>query len=167
MAETPEAPAGPTADELRWDLVLYGTAAYVPACLVLSFLTSGGRQLSRVLLHFLTLPDPVPVAIGYGLGYLVVQYRIRNRRPSFLQSQIFAGCVFLGMFAGFAVSSLLFSHGPLSNASSTVVAAVVVPIKVAAGAVVGAALYPFMARRRFGGRFYSPTPIPPRPPGKP
>jgi hypothetical protein len=164
MAEAPApAPPGvPTAAQLRWDLVLYGTAAYVPACVLLTLLTSGGRQMPRVLLHFLTLPEPITVAMGYGLGYLVVQYRIRNRRPSFLQSQIFAGCVFVGMYLGFAACSVAFSNGPLSHASETAVAAVLVPVKIAAGAVAGAGMYPFLARRRMTGRFSSPTPIPPR-----
>lgn len=162
MAEQGAARRLPTPRELRWVLVLYGTAAFVPSCLVLALLTSGGRQMRLVLLHFLELPDPLPVLIAYGLGYLVVQYRIRNRKPSFLQSQLFAACVFLGMFAASAVCSLVFSYGPLSHASATVVSAVLIPAKLAAGAAVGAALYPFMARRRISKRFYSPTPIPPR-----
>ncbi len=161
MAEAPEPPQPPSAAQLRWDLVLHGTAAYVPACVVLTLLTSGGRQMPRVLLHFLTLPEPITVAVGYGLGYLVVQYRIRNRRPSFLQSQVFAGCVFVGMYLGFAACSVLFSRGPLSHASETAVAAVLVPVKILAGALAGAGMYPFLARRRMGSRFYSPTPIPP------
>jgi hypothetical protein len=158
----PVAPALPTPEQLRWVLVVYGTAVFVPACLLLTLLTSGGRQMDKVFLHFLALPDPIPVAIAYGLGYLIVQYRIRNRRPSFLQSQIFAGCVFVGMFAAFAICSLLFSYGPLSRASSTAVTAVLLPLKLALGALTGAAFYPFMARRRMGTRFYSPTPIPPK-----
>ncbi len=164
MAEAPEpaAPVPPTAAQLRWDLVLYGTAAYVPACVVLTLLTSGGRQIPRVLLHFLTLPEPITVAVGYGLGYLVVQYRIRNRRPSFLQSQVFAGCVFVGMYLGFAACSVAFSRGPLSHASETAVAAVLVPVKILAGGLAGAAMYPFLARKRLTSRFYSPTPIPPK-----
>jgi hypothetical protein len=163
VAETEPAPASvPTAAQLRWDLVLHGTAAYVPACALLALLTSGGRQIPRVLLHLLTLPEPITVAMGYGLGYLVVQYRVRNRRPSLLQSQVFAGCVLVGMYLGFAACSVAYSHGPLSHASPTAVAAVLVPVKVAAGAVAGAGIYPFLARRRMTGRFYSPTPIPPR-----
>jgi len=161
-ASEPAPPSAPTAAQLRWDLVLHGTAAYVPACVLLTLLTSGGRQIPRVLLHFLTLPEPITVAMGYGLGYLVVQYRIHNRRPSFLQSQVFAGCVLVGMYLGFAACSVAFTHGPFSHASPTAVAAVLVPVKVAAGAVAGAALYPFLARRRMTGRFYSPAPIPPR-----
>jgi hypothetical protein len=162
MADPPAGPAPPTPEQLRWVLVVYGTAVFVPACMVLTLLTSGGRQMGKVFLHFLALPDPFPVAIAYGLGYLIVQYLIRNRKPSFLQSQVFAGCVFVGMFAAFALCSLVFSSGPLSGASSTAVTAVLVPLKLALGAATGAAFYPFMARRRIGSKYYSPTPIPPK-----
>jgi hypothetical protein len=55
-----------------------------------------------------------------------------------------------------------FTHGPLRHASQTAVAAVLVPVKVAAGAAAGAWMYPFLARRRMTRRFYSPAPIPPR-----
>ena len=161
-ANPPAAPALPTPEQLRWVLVVYGTAVFVPACMLLTLLTSGGRQMGKVFLHFLSLPDPFPVAIAYGLGYLIVQYLIRNRKPSFLQSQVFAGCVFVGMFAAFALCSLVFSYGPLSGASSTAVTAVLVPLKLALGAATGAAFYPFMARRRISSKYYSPTPIPPK-----
>jgi hypothetical protein len=66
------------------------------------------------------------------------------------------------MYLGFAACSVAFSHGPLSHASETAVAAVLVPVKIAAGAVAGAAMYPFLAGRRMPRRFFSPTPIPPR-----
>ena len=161
-ANPPAAPALPTPEQLRWVLVVYGTAVFVPACMLLTLLTSGGRQMGKVFLHFLALPDPFPVAIAYGLGYLIVQYLIRNRKPSFLQSQVFAGCVFVGMFAAFALCSLVFSYGPLSGASSTAVTAVLVPLKLALGGATGAAFYPFMARRRISSKYYSPTPIPPK-----
>ena len=161
-ADPPATPALPTPEQLRWVLVVYGTAVFVPACLLLTLLTSGGRQMGRVFVHYLALPDPFPVAIAYGLGYLIVQYLIRNRKPSFLQSQVFAGCVFVGMFAAFALCSVAFSYGPLSRASGTAVTAVLVPLKLALGAATGAAFYPFMARRRISSRYYSPTPIPPK-----
>jgi hypothetical protein len=160
--QPPATPALPTPEQLRWVLVVYGTAVFVPACMLLTLLTSGGRQMGKVFLHYLALPDPFPVAIAYGLGYLIVQYLIRNRKPSFLQSQVFAGCVYVGMFAAFALSSLVFSHGPLSRASGTAVTAVLVPLKLGLGAVTGAAFYPFMARRRVSSKYYSPTPIPPK-----
>jgi hypothetical protein len=164
MAEVgpPAAPAPPTPEQLRWVLVAYGTAVFVPACMLLTLLTSGGRQMGKVFLHYLALPDPFPVAIAYGLGYLIVQYLIRNRKPSFLQSQVFAGCVFVGMFAAFALCSVVFSYGPLSHASSTSVTAVLLPLKLALGAATGAAFYPFMARRRIRSKYDSPTPIPPK-----
>jgi hypothetical protein len=162
MAEAPATRPLPTPGQLRWVLVVYGTAVFVPACMLLTLLTSGGRQMGTVFLHYLALPDPFPVAIAYGLGYLIVQYLIRNRKPSFLQSQIFAGCVFVGMFVAFAACSLVFSAGPLSRASGTAVTAVLVPLKLALGGVSGAYLYPLVAGKRFSSRYYSPTPIPPK-----
>jgi hypothetical protein len=162
MAEAPATRPLPTPEQLRWVLVVYGTAVFVPACMLLTLLTSGGRQMGKVFLHYLALPDPFPVAIAYGLGYLIVQYLIRNRKPSFLQSQLFAGCVYVGMFLAFAASSLVFSSGPLSRASGTAVTAVLVPLKLVLGGVSGAYLYPPVARKRFSSRYYSPTPIPPK-----
>ena len=169
MADAAAPPPLPTPAQLRWVLVAYGTACFVPACVILTLLTSGGRQMGTVFLHFLALPDPFPVLIGYGLGYLIVQYRIRNRRPSFLQSQVFAASVFLGMFVAFALCSLVFGYGPLSHASGAAVTAVLLPLKLGLGGATGAWIYPWLARRRVSSsRYYSPTPILPKyasPPG--
>jgi hypothetical protein len=100
--------------------------------------------------------------MGYGLGYLIVQYRIRNSKPSFLQSQLFALCVYLGMFAAFAACSLVFRVGVFSSASTATVTVVLVPLKLIVGGAVGAHLYPFMSHKRLGSRYVSPTPIPPK-----
>ena len=66
MAEAPATRPLPTPQQLRWVLVVYGTAVFVPACILLTLLTSGGRQMGKVFLHYLALPDPFPVAIAYG-----------------------------------------------------------------------------------------------------
>jgi hypothetical protein len=154
-------PPVPGPAELRWALVLYGTAAFVPACLLLAVLTAGGREVGRLFVDDLAAPFPIPIAIAYGAGYLLVQYRVRDPRPSFLQSQVFAGCVFVGMFAAFALCSVVISHSALHDASRTTVIALLVPVKVVLGGLAGAYLYPPLATRRFPGRHLTPAATPP------
>jgi hypothetical protein len=163
-AAPPAAPAAsvPGPAELRWALVLYGTAGFVPACLLLAVLTAGGREVGRLLVDNLAAPFPIPIAIGYGAGYLLVHYRIRDPRPSFLQSQVFAGCVFVGTFVAFVLCSVVIAHSPLHDASRTAVVALLIPVKVVLGGLAGAWLYPPLAHRRLSPRSTGPAPIPSR-----
>jgi hypothetical protein len=152
-------PSPPGPAELRWALVLYGTAAFVPASLLLAVLTAGGREVGRLFVDNLAAPFPIPIAIGYGAGYLLVHYRVRDPRPSFLQSQVFAGCVFVGAFVAFVLCSVVISHSPLHDASRTAVLALLVPVKVVLGGLAGAYLYPPLARVRLADRCTGAAPI--------
>ena len=134
----------PTAESLRWSLAAWGTAIYPFAALVIALTVSHGRKLPQAVALVLATPDPISVCIGYGAGYLIVQYRIRNPRPSFLQSQLFGACAFAGMFVMVAfLRVLLPAQVPLAAAL-----AIVIPAKVTAGAVTAALVYPWLSHRQ-------------------
>ena len=136
--------AVPTAEKLRWSLAAWGTAIYPLAAIVIALTISHGRRLLQAVALVLATPDPVSVCIGYGAGYLIVQYRVRNPSPSFLQSQLFGACAFAGMFIMVAILRVILP----AQAPPAAALAVVIPAKVAAGAVTAALVYPWLSHRQ-------------------
>jgi hypothetical protein len=134
----------PSAESLRWSLAAWGTAVYPFAALVIALTVSHGRKLPQAVALVLATPDPISACIGYGAGYLIVQYRIRNASPSFLQSQLFGACAFAGMFVMVALLRVVL---PAQVPPATALA-IVIPAKVTAGAVTAALVYPWLSHRQ-------------------
>ena len=134
----------PSVESLRWSLAAWGTAVYPFAALVIALTVSHGRKLPQAVALVLATPDPISVCIGYGAGYLIVQYRIRNARPSFLQSQLFGACAFAGMFVMVALLRVVL---PAQVPPATALA-IVIPAKVTAGALTAALVYPWLSHRQ-------------------
>jgi hypothetical protein len=137
---------------LRWTLAKWGTAAYPFAALAIALVVSRGKHLPLAFAYVLAAPEPVSVCMGYGIGYLTVQYRVRNPQPSFLQSQLFGACAFVGMFTTIGILRLLVPSGT----PAAVALVVVIPLKMAAGAVTSALIYPWLSHKRSpAGRYRS------------
>ncbi|HEY2705926.1 MAG TPA: hypothetical protein VGL20_19770 [Candidatus Dormibacteraeota bacterium] len=152
MTRPATAAGPPSVESLRWTLALWGTATYPFAALVIALTVGHGKQLLRALAYVLATPEPVSVCMGYGVGYLIVQYRVRTPNPSFMQSQVFAACAFAGMVVTVGVLHLLVPGGtPLAVSFGLVIA-----LKIAAGSVAAALLYPWLSHRRSPSQRYRP-----------